>query len=176
VWRTEALKTERILLIGEGEPLLHPTFLKSFRNARSLDFMSPCIPMDIVWFGRIESILDSALICSRWASGELPEIYEKNYPGTDPTILIKSFEGLKSLNSIKKQRKNNLPSVFLRHPINKHNFQSIDAFVELAWSTGCEGLLFTSYASLRRQVWTPSNFCPWRKRFMQFSEPTKKTD
>jgi radical SAM protein with 4Fe4S-binding SPASM domain len=92
---------------------------------------------------RIASILDSRLDIlqvSLWASS--PEIYEKNYPGTDPNNFNKVVEGLKSLNSIRKQRKNNLPSVLLHHPINKHNFQAIDAFVELALSTDCEGIIF----------------------------------
>ena len=139
------LKTERILLIGEGEPLLHPHIFEIISKCKESGFhVAMYTNGTLLDSARIASILDSRLDIlqvSLWASS--PEIYEKNYPGTDPNNFNKVVEGLKSLNSIKKQRKNNLPSVFLRHPINKHNFQSIDAFVELAWSTGCEGLLFT---------------------------------
>jgi len=138
------LKTKRILLIGEGEPLLHPHIFEIISKCKESGFhVDMYTNGTLLDSARIASILDSrldVLEVSLWASS--PEIYERNYPGTNPNNFNKVVEGLKSLNSIRKQRKNNLPSVLLRQPINKHNFQAIDAFVELALSTGCEGIIF----------------------------------
>jgi radical SAM protein with 4Fe4S-binding SPASM domain len=138
------LKTKRILLIGEGEPLLHPHIFEIISKCKESGFhVAMYTNGTLLDSARIASILDSRLDIlqvSLWASS--PEIYEKNYPGTDPNNFNKVVEGLKNLNFIIKQRKNNLPSVLLRHPINKYNFQAIDALVELALSTDCRGIIF----------------------------------
>lgn len=135
---------ERILLIGEGEPLLHPNIFEIISKCKESGFhVAMFTNGTLLDSARIASILDSrldVLQVSLWASS--PEIYEKNYPGTDPNNFNKVVEGLKNLNSMIKQRKNNRPSVLLHHPINKHNFRAIDAFVELALSTGCKGITF----------------------------------
>jgi MoaA/NifB/PqqE/SkfB family radical SAM enzyme len=138
------LKTERILLIGEGEPLLHPHIFQIISKCKESGLQVAMFTNGTLLDSpRISSILDSrldVLQVSLWASS--PEIYEKNYPGTDPNNFNKVVDGLKNLNSARKQRKNSFLSVLLHHPINKHNFQSIDALVELALSTDCMGITF----------------------------------
>jgi radical SAM protein with 4Fe4S-binding SPASM domain len=137
--------TNSILLTGEGEPLLHSRIFDMISAAKGAG-------LHVILFTngtlldetRIKSLIESrpdTLRVSLWASS--PEEYEKNCPGSDPATFIKIIKGLKLLTRLKAEQKSKVPSVILHHPINRNNFNNIDAMADLACETRCDVLTFS---------------------------------
>ena len=148
------LGTTAISFMGEGEPMLHSHLQDLISMAKALGFQVTLITNGtLLDEARIHSLIDSRLDLLRvslWASSI--EEYEQNYPGTKPDYFEKVVNGLKLLSVLKAEKGSKFPSVHLHQPINKNNFEKIDAMVDLAYETGCNASSFAPFLSHRGRL------------------------
>ena len=146
--------TNDIILIGEGEPFLHPHIFDIISEIKQAGFY-----LTIVTNGTlldpdiIEKLIEThadQVIVSLWASS--PEQYCRCYPGTNPENFDKTVEGLKSFARIKAESKSKWPLVIIHHVINRHNYRTIPEMVELAHETGCDKLNFVPFIAWKGQL------------------------
>ena len=140
----KAMGTTTLVLQGAGEPMLHPDLPEIVQVAKSHGFYVELITNGILLTREtVEALLASRLDrlkVSFWASS--PDQYQYLYPGTDPGYFGKVLDGLKLVAFMKAEHGSDLPLLLLYQPLNRHNFQTIGEMVELAYGTGCNGLLF----------------------------------
>lgn len=134
--------TREIILIGEGEPFLHPRIFDMINLAKKegmhvILLTNGTLLDDAKCREVIKTGLD-ILKVSLWGSS--PEEYEKNYPGTPPEYFERTVAGLKILSAMKRELGSALPTVYLHNPINRHNFQGLNRMVDLAHETKCDFL------------------------------------
>jgi GTP 3',8-cyclase len=138
------INTHTLILQGTGEPLLHPNILELVATVKKAGFHTTLLTNGtLLERDLIQAFIDLKLDVvkvSLWATS--PGEYQQNYPGTDPDNFQKVIEGMKLMASLKAEQKSMVPSVILHFPINRNNYQGIDALVELALATGCNGLSF----------------------------------
>jgi MoaA/NifB/PqqE/SkfB family radical SAM enzyme len=147
----QELGVPEVILVGQGEPLLHPEFAEIISI-----FKHSGLKVQLYTNGTLlneagaGSILDSGLdilVISLWANNL--EEYEKCYPGVNPKNFKKTIEGVKVLSELKKERGLKLPAFILTQPINHYNYKGIDARIYLAHSLGCDGVRFACFYSKR---------------------------
>jgi MoaA/NifB/PqqE/SkfB family radical SAM enzyme len=151
--------TRSLWLTGDGEPLLHPQIFDFIEVAKETGLMVKLITNGVLLDeAKQRSLIDSRLDVIRvslWASS--PEEYAQNYPGTSPSTFFKVQDNLKSLAALKAELKKPAPSVVLHQPINRINFQNLEAFADMALATGCSNI---SLSLLRKmQEVEISSFC-----------------
>jgi len=141
------LDTHEVLLVGEGEPFLHPRLfdiIAAFKHAG--------LKVQLFTNGTLlnaanaEQLLDSKLDILRvslWANSV--EEYEKCYPGVNPGNLQKTLTGVKIVTDLKTKRRTTLPTVLLTEPLNRYNYTSINTRINLAHNIGCDGVAFDAY-------------------------------
>lgn len=148
------MNTKDMVLLGEGEPFLHPRLFDIIAAGKEAGFhMTTFTNGTLLNEASIQSLLDSRLdilIVSLWASSH--EEYERNYPGTKLVNFKRTVEGLKLLSLRRKEEDIQFPSLVLHQPINRYNFQGIDAMVDLAHTTGCNGVFFSPLKSWRGEL------------------------
>lgn len=149
-----SMGTRSLILIGEGEPLLHPHLLDLIVTAKDAGLHVTLLTNGtLLDEKRIQSLIDSRLDIlkvSLWGSSE--EEYECNYPGADPKNFEKIIGRLKYLHSTKAAQKRKLPLVVLHTPITRHNFHSLEKRVELAHETRCNVLTFSPLKTRRGEL------------------------
>jgi MoaA/NifB/PqqE/SkfB family radical SAM enzyme len=141
------LGTERVIMAGTGEPLLHPQFpeiiatfkrsglgVRLFTNGLLLDKNRS--------LALIESSLDR-LIVSLWATS--PETYAQCHPGTNSDNYGKIVENIRQLSQLKRELGTDLPEVYINHVCNVYTYRNIDDKIDLAHEIGCNGILFTPF-------------------------------
>lgn len=141
------LGTKRIILAGTGEPLLHPRFpdiiaafkqsgveVRLFTNGLLLDKKRSS--------ALIESRLDRLTI-SLWPSS--PEAYSQCHPGTNPDDYWKIVQNIRQFTRLKREKGSVTPEVYLNHVCNIYTYKNIDDKIDLAYETGCNGILFTPF-------------------------------
>jgi MoaA/NifB/PqqE/SkfB family radical SAM enzyme len=141
------LGTREVLLVGEGEPLLHPRvpeIVSAFKAAgcRVQLFTNGTLIDE----GRARALLESGLDVlkvSLWASSV--DEYRLCYPGVNPRLFDRAVEGAETVSRLKAQHGKELPSVILTQPLNRHNYKSISRRVRLAHELGCDGVAFDTY-------------------------------
>ncbi len=146
--------TRKLVLTGEGEPLLHPDLLAFISIAKQTDlhvtlFTNGTLLDENSAAGLIDSGLDR-LIVSFWASS--PEAYEQNSPGSEPGYFRRVLRGLESLSAMKAKEKRSCPAVILYHPVNRCNHERIAAVAEVGQATGCSGVYFVPFSSRRDRL------------------------
>jgi radical SAM protein with 4Fe4S-binding SPASM domain len=148
------MNTKGMVLLGEGEPFLHPRLFDMIASAKEAGFHVTCFTNGtLLNEASVQSLMDSrldVLKVSLWASSH--EEYERNYPGTTLVSFKRTVEGLKLLSLRRREKNTRFPSLVLHQPINRYNFQGIDAMVDLAHATGCDGLLFSPLKSWRGEL------------------------
>ena len=144
--------TASLFFVSEGEPFLHPHLFDLIHQAKKAGLHVTLLTNGTLLDAtRIKSLLASrldVLQVSLWASSV--EEYAANYPGTDPENFHRVVAALKLVAEIKAREGSSLPLVQLQHPINRHNFQRIEALIALAEATGCEAVSFTLLRTHRR--------------------------
>ncbi len=147
----KAMDTHALVLIGDGEPLLHRRIFEMISTAKASGFHTTLVTNGtLLDRNNIQSLFDSRLDViqvSLWA-GSAKE-YEKNYPGVPLDFFRKVVESVTLLNSLKAKSHLKQPCVILHHPLNRHNFQKIETFVELALSAKCDGVSFSPFYTWR---------------------------
>ncbi|MFC1658837.1 radical SAM protein [Candidatus Omnitrophota bacterium] len=143
--------THSLILIGEGEPLLHPQMIDIVRLAKQSNFHTSMLTNGtLLNEANIRSLIDAGLDIlkvSLWAAS--CEEYEKNYPGNNPNNFKKILDGLRLLAELKRKQKSKLPCINLHQPLNLYNFQNIERMVMLARETGCDMLTFSPFKARR---------------------------
>jgi MoaA/NifB/PqqE/SkfB family radical SAM enzyme len=138
------MNTHAMVLQGAGEPVLHPDFPDLVTVVKKAGFHTTLLTNGtLLGTDLIQTFIDwkfDVVKVTLWATS--PEEYEQNYPGTDPDNFKKVIEGMKRMAELKADQKSKVPSVILHFPINRNNYQGIDALGDLALTTGCHGLSF----------------------------------
>lgn len=144
------MNTRTLFLLGEGEPFLHPQIFDIISIAKEYGFITTVITNGTLLDSkRIQVLCDlklDVLQVTLWASSS--ETYGQQYPGANPNNFQKVVNALEFLAIFKKKIRSKFPSVILHHPINRNNFQKIDAALELALSTNCDGISFSPFLSI----------------------------
>jgi MoaA/NifB/PqqE/SkfB family radical SAM enzyme len=149
-----AVGTRRLFLLGEGEPLMHKRFFDMISTAKGLGFcVNSTTNGTLLDKTKIQALIDSridVLKVSFWASS--PQEYEQQYPGADPGNFEKVVSALSLIRDLKAKHHSRFPSVILHQPINRNNFQKIDAMVDLALATGCDAVSFAPFLSVQGKL------------------------
>jgi MoaA/NifB/PqqE/SkfB family radical SAM enzyme len=144
------LGTERVILAGPGEPLLHPQFpeiIAAFKRAGlEVHFITNGLLLDKERsLALIESGLDR-LIVSLWATSL--ETYVQCHPGTNPEYYWKIVENIRQFSSMKEEIGIDVPDLFLNHVCNIYTYKNVNEKIELAYDLGCNGILFSPFNPL----------------------------
>lgn len=150
-----------IVIQGAGEPLLHPEITEIASIIKKAGLRLIVITNGLLLDeNKIRAFMDASvdmLKVTLWASS--PEQYRQQYPGSDEKNLEIILDRLKHLKEMKTERKSLLPELCLHHPINRNNFRTIERFVDLALSAGCNSLSFSQFnpvwQSLAKYALTP---------------------
>ena len=147
----KTMGTKSITITGEGEPLLHPSLSDIIATAKREDFHVTLVTngtlLDKTIIGHlIDSRLDTLKV-TLWAA--TPKDYENNYPGTKPEFFARAVNGLKRLSDLKAEQNSQFPFTVLHHPINRYNYNTIGAMVDLAHETGSNALSFSPFKTFR---------------------------
>jgi MoaA/NifB/PqqE/SkfB family radical SAM enzyme len=147
------LGIREVILIGEGEPLLHPRLfdiVSAFKRAhcKVQIFTNGTLINEDAAKAIMDSGLD-VLKVSLWASNI--EEYEKNHPRVDPKNFQKTMDGVKLIARLRKTRGVALPGIILTQPLNRYNYASISERIALAHSLGCDGLRFSCFNSWQEE-------------------------
>lgn len=147
----KTIGTKSITLTGEGEPFLHPFLSDIISEAKRGGFHVTLVTNGtLLNKSIIEHLINSRLDIlkvSLWAG--TPREYEKNYPETKLIFLSKVTKGLKLLADLKTEQNSKFPFVVLHYPINRYNYKTIDAMVDLAHATGSNALSFSPFKTFR---------------------------
>jgi MoaA/NifB/PqqE/SkfB family radical SAM enzyme len=147
----EMMGTRSITITGEGEPLLHPSFSEILSTAKTAGLQVTLVTNGTLLEGTvIEHLVKSGLDklkVSLWAG--TPEVYEKMYPGIDPSNFSRIVDSMKLLANLKTRKRSRVPHVVLHHPVNRTNVHTIDSMVDLARVTGCNALSFSPWRTFR---------------------------
>jgi radical SAM protein with 4Fe4S-binding SPASM domain len=147
----KAMHTHALILIGDGEPLLHRRIFDMISTAKASGFHITLVTNGtLLNRGVIQSLFDSqldAVQVSLWASST--KEYEMNYPGVPLDFFKKVVESVTLMNSLKQKYRLPRPCVILHHPLNRHNFQKLETFVELALRAKCDGVSFSPFYTWR---------------------------
>ena len=146
-----ALDTDGIILIGEGEPFLHPRIFDMISAAgsavRRVTAISNGTLLNHDTVGALVGSRLDVLMVSLWASS--PEEYKMNCPGTDAAYFDRVVQGLRSLSDRKRKTGQRRPRLVLHHALNRHNYENVERTAELALKTGCDALSLAPLHSLR---------------------------
>lgn len=136
-----------IVIQGAGEPLMHPDIVEIVSIIKKAGMRLIVITNGLLLDeDKIRAFMDAPLDVLRvtlWASS--PEQYRLQYPGSDEKNLELILDRLKFLKALKKERGSSSPEICLHHPINRNNFRTIERFVDLALSAGCDSLSFSPF-------------------------------
>jgi MoaA/NifB/PqqE/SkfB family radical SAM enzyme len=141
------LGVREVIVIGEGEPLLHPRLfdiVTAFKRAgcKVQIFTNGTLINEHIARAILDCGLD-VLKVSLWASNL--EDYKKNHPGVSPKNFQKTMDGVRLVDLLRKKRGSMLPTIILTQPINRYNYRSIHERIALAHSLGCDGLRFSCF-------------------------------
>jgi MoaA/NifB/PqqE/SkfB family radical SAM enzyme len=147
-WLCEGLrrsKTSYFMLSGDGEPMLNPRVFEIVAMGKRAGchvtmFTNGTLLTPANVASLIECGLD-VLRVSLWAGSS--EEYAKNYPGSPSEQFENVAEGLHRLSAARKSRGVRKPRLILHEPLNRHNMRGLPGFVELAATTGCDGVSFS---------------------------------
>ena len=140
-----ALGVVKLVLIGEGEPLLHPRLSEMVALAKRTG-----LHVVLVSNG---SLLDEAaaqallaagldeLRVSLWASTETE--YARNCAGNDPQLFARVLAGLRGLRQLRDASGGQRPRLTLHRPIEREYFRGLAAMVDVAAAAGCDALSFS---------------------------------
>jgi MoaA/NifB/PqqE/SkfB family radical SAM enzyme len=137
-----AMGTGSLLLIGEGEPLVHPSIVEMIGTAKRAGVYTTLYTNGTLLDRRrsaalIDSGLDNLQV-SLWASSR--EEYAASYPGTPPAMFNTVVENLRQMAVMKADAGSRAPRLVLNATITRINAGSVSALADLAETTGCDGL------------------------------------
>ena len=141
------LGTQRVILCGTGEPLLHPRFAeiisKFVRSGLEVYLFTNGLLLDSE---KSSALIESGLkrlVISLWATS--PETYAQCHPGTNPDNYIKIIKNMKRFKQLKEEMASDTPQVYINHVCNVYTYKNIEHKIDLAHETGSSGIFFTPF-------------------------------
>lgn len=132
----------RLVLIGEGEPLLHPRIVDMVASAFSVGLEVILLTNGTLLAPRRAAELAKAglaeLRVSLWAGNEAE--YEALYPGSRPGLFGRAVEGLRAVSEARRAAGTSSPRLVLHRPIERRFFRRVGASLDVAAATGCDEL------------------------------------
>ena len=134
----------KMILIGEGEPLLHPGLVEMIAAAKAAGcqvvmltngtLLDPRLAAEFIRAGLDE------LRVSLWASNA--EEYGALNPGVRPEMFHRALEGVRSVAAARRQRQSALPWIVVHRPIDPRFMRRIEGTVNLARQLGADAVSF----------------------------------
>ena len=150
----ERLGTGSMLLLGEGEPLLHPSILEMIAIARRAGFYVTLFTNGTMLDrDRIAALIGSGLDnlqVSLWASSR--DEYAVSYPGTDPAMFDRVVAALQQFAARKAEAGSRTPRVVLHSTMTRFNARSAVTLADLAIRAHCDGLSLWPLRTVKGQV------------------------
>jgi len=150
----QTLGTSSMLLLGEGEPLLHPSIFEMIAIAKEAGFYVTLFTNGtLLDRERIGALIGSGLDnlqVSLWASSRAE--YELSYPGTDPARFDTVIGNLTQFASQKAASRSRVPRVVLHSTMTRFNSRSAAALAELALQSRCDGLSLWPLRTVKGQL------------------------
>ncbi|MFH2020163.1 MAG: radical SAM protein [archaeon] len=117
------MNVQKILIVGEGEPTLHPNFREALGLIKKHGLTYNMSTNGMV-LGRLADIITNGTctnltVSMSWSK---EDSYSKIRPGTSPKFMNIVKSNIKKISSTKKP---GAPTIILLHAINKHNFREI---------------------------------------------------
>jgi MoaA/NifB/PqqE/SkfB family radical SAM enzyme len=145
------LGTRAVMLISEGESLLHPQVYEIIRlckasGARVTLFTNGTLLTEDRRTALIRSGLDTLKI-SYWGTG--PDEWARNYPGTDPDLLRRVAGHVRLMNKSKQAADSPRPRTILHYVINRNSYRKLREAVEVAADILCDGISFSVFKPRR---------------------------
>ena len=141
----KAWGVRKMILIGEGEPLLHPRLVEMVAAAKAAGCRVNLLTNGTLLNLRlaeefIKAGLDELRV-SLWASNE--EEYSLLHPGVRPEMFQRALEGVRSVATAKRARKSPVPWVVVHRPIDPRFFRRIEGTLDLARQLGGDAVSFS---------------------------------
>jgi radical SAM protein with 4Fe4S-binding SPASM domain len=144
----------RLILTGEGEPLLHPQWPQLLATARRRGLHTTLYTnATLLDQQAAQSMLEhgpDTLIVSLWAADS--ESYAQAYPGADSQRFPAIVENVRTLARLKAERRLSRPHIKLYYPINRSNHRALPLLVDLVRTMGCDELAFSPFRTRRGQL------------------------
>jgi MoaA/NifB/PqqE/SkfB family radical SAM enzyme len=145
-----ALGTRRLILTGEGEPLLHPEWPRLLASARQRGLHTTLYTNATLLGERAAADLlaspPDTLVVSLWAASA--ETYLRAYPGApDRFAAIVS-----NVRDLSQRRSGRGPRLRLYHPINRSNHRDLAGLPGLARTMGCDEVHFSPFRTRRGRL------------------------
>jgi radical SAM protein with 4Fe4S-binding SPASM domain len=143
----------KIVLIGEGEPLLHAGLIDMIEAAKSAGCMVVLLTNGtLVDMSMAKEFVRSGLDelrFSLWASNI--EEYRAQYFGTDPALFHRAVQGIRNAVNAKQASDGILPRIVLHRPIDPRFFRTLENTLNLASETKCDAISFSPLKPLLPQ-------------------------
>jgi len=140
-----ALGTRKMILIGQGEPLLHPRLPDMIAEAKRRGFHLALLTNGTLLDGRLAPAIAGSgldeLRVSLWAADE--HEYARNYGGTSPKMFQRVIDGARLVSDARPAGRLRTPRIVLHRPIDREGFRGLDRMVALARAAGCDALSFS---------------------------------
>ncbi|MBP6874622.1 MAG: SPASM domain-containing protein [Candidatus Eisenbacteria bacterium] len=135
----------KIVLIGEGEPLLHPGLMEMICAAKTAGREAVMLTNGTLIDGAMASefvtrALDE-LRFSLWASNV--DEYRAQYPGTPPVFFDRALQGIRHSVAAKRAAGSSHPRIVVHRPIDPRFLHTLDATLKLAHEHGCDAVSFS---------------------------------
>ena len=133
-----------IILIGEGEPLLHPDLVEMVREAGRNGLRTRLVTngtlLDAEMIDRLIAAGIGRIDVSLWAV--TPEDAAQVYPGTGAATFARQLAGLDLLARARQRAGGTRPQLFLHQPLSRHNADNLPGLIDIARRCGCDRVSF----------------------------------
>jgi radical SAM protein with 4Fe4S-binding SPASM domain len=138
------LGTSEVVLLGEGEPLLHPRYFDIVSIFTRAGFKTRTftngILVDEIAAQRLVETAQNTIHVTFWAVNE--KEHEEWHPGISIAALQRRRRGLELIARAKERAPSSLPKVSLIFPLHRANYTNIEERVRLSLSSGCQDVQF----------------------------------
>lgn len=137
--------TERITIVGGGEPFLHPYIFEAISLIKKRKMQ--CVintGLHAIKLKDVDRLFDlsvDALICSIWAGNS--ESYIRTHPFADNRTFEKIRQILLKIKSLKASNNNSSPKILLHNVICNLNYKDVIDMIDFGLDVGAEELRFT---------------------------------
>jgi MoaA/NifB/PqqE/SkfB family radical SAM enzyme len=137
------LGTRRLILTGEGEPLLHPDWPVLLETARRRGLCTALYTNATLLgekaVGEMLASPPDTLIVSLWAASA--ETYRRAYPGAPDRFAVI----VRNVAELSRRRTGRGPRLRLYHPINRSNHRDLAWLPDLAHAMGCDEVFVSPF-------------------------------
>ena len=139
------LGIRKVVLIGDGEPLMHPSIMEMVAAAKQAGCAVTLLTNGTLLSANHAREFQVAgldeLRVSLWASDV--EEYKDLYPGSPPSLFRRAVEGVKDFTTGIRAAGGHRPRVVLHRPIDRRFFRRREGTLDLARETGCDAVSFS---------------------------------